>query len=40
MIMKKFKYFSFAAVLILLISSCKQMDLAPMDWYGSNNFWN
>ena len=40
MIMKKVKYFSFAAVLILLISSCKQMDLAPMDWYGSNNFWN
>ncbi len=38
--MKKFKYYSFAAALIFLVSACTKMDLAPEDWYGSNNFWN
>ena len=38
--MKKFKYYSFAAALIFLVSACNKMDLAPEDWYGSNNFWN
>lgn len=38
--MKKFKYFSITAALIFLFSACSQMDLAPEDWYGSNNFWN
>ncbi len=36
----KTKYLSFAAALIFLLSACSQMDLAPEDWYGSNNFWN
>jgi starch-binding outer membrane protein, SusD/RagB family len=40
MIMKKAKYFSFAVALIMTFSSCSQLDLAPEDWYGSNNFWN
>ena len=37
--MKKIKYFSFAAALIFLISSCNKLNLAPLDFYGSNNFW-
>jgi len=40
MIMKKTKYFSFAVALVFLLSACNKMDLAPEDYYGSNNFWN
>lgn len=38
--MKRNKYISLAAILIFLFSSCDKLDLAPEDYYGSNNFWN
>jgi hypothetical protein len=38
--MRKFKNYTITAALIFLFSACSQMDLAPEDWYGSNNFWN
>ena len=37
--MKKIKYYSLAVTLIFLFSSCNKLNLAPEDFYGSNNFW-
>ncbi|MCE1198887.1 MAG: RagB/SusD family nutrient uptake outer membrane protein [Marinilabiliales bacterium] len=34
------KYVLMISLLVMLFPSCSQMDLAPEDWYGSNNFWN
>ena len=38
--MKKIKYFAYVLVIVLMFGSCQSLDLAPEDYYGSNNFWN
>ncbi len=38
-IMKILKYIFISLVLVLSNASCEELDLAPEDYYGSNNFW-
>jgi len=38
--MKKMKYIVFSLVFAFAFSACDTLDLAPEDYYGSNNFWN
>ncbi|MBP8790704.1 MAG: RagB/SusD family nutrient uptake outer membrane protein [Breznakibacter sp.] len=37
--MKKLKYIWLFWAVLLLTSSCEQLDLAPEDYYGSSSFW-
>lgn len=37
--MKKIKYTLFAVALGAIVSSCNDLDLAPIDYYASGNFW-
>jgi hypothetical protein len=37
---KGIKYFIYLLIASLFVASCDSLDLAPEDYYGSNNFWN
>lgn len=37
---KGIKYFIYLLISSLFVTSCDSLDLAPEDYYGSNNFWN
>lgn len=37
--MKKTIVYFFSGLLILSFASCKKLDLAPIDYFGSGNFW-
>ena len=37
---KGIKYYIYLLIASLFITSCDSLDLAPEDYYGSNNFWN
>jgi starch-binding outer membrane protein, SusD/RagB family len=39
-VMKRIKYLIYITVFALAFSACDSLDLAPEDYYGSNNFWN
>jgi hypothetical protein len=37
--MKKIFSYLFAGLLVISAASCKKLDLAPLDYFGSGNFW-
>ena len=38
--MNKIKYILVSLATLFLCNSCDELDLGPIDWYGSVNFWN